>query len=84
MTPDDFAPKPRPQQLRSVEPVSQPAPFAEPTDTEYVAVSVDRLRYLDLKDIAKAIMGEAKPQTPAELADLMAEWAAANKTKVQP
>jgi len=55
---------------------------AEPTDTEYVANSIDRLRYLDLKKIAAEMIGEAKPDTPAEWADLMAEWAAENKTKV--
>ena len=60
----------------------EPAAPADPTDTEYVANSIDRLRYLDLKKIAAEMIGEAKPDTPAEWADLMAEWAATNKTKV--
>lgn len=58
----------------------------EPTDTEYVANNIDRLRYLDLKKVASDILGTEKrdaDMTPATLADLMAEWAAANKTKVQ-
>lgn len=55
---------------------------SDPTDVHYVANSLDRLRYLDLKQVAKDMLGDAKPGTPAEFADLMAEWAAANKTKV--
>ena len=60
----------------------EPAAPADPTDTEYVANSIDRCRYLDLKGIAAAVMGDKKVETAAELADLLAEWAAANKTRV--
>jgi len=82
MTPDDYAPK-RPLRVIDQHPIDDriAEPPAEPTDTEYVALSIDRLRYLDLKKIAADMIGDAKPATPAEWADLMAEWAAANKTK---
>jgi hypothetical protein len=57
----------------------------DPSDTEYVANAIDRLRYLDLKNVASDMLGTEKRDgmTPAELADLMAEWAAKNTTKVQ-
>jgi hypothetical protein len=54
----------------------------EPTYTSVVAEGIDACRYLDVKAIATAIMGEpVKPiETVSDLADRMAEWGAANKT----
>lgn len=59
-------------------------PPADPTDVQYVANSLNTLRYLDLKRVASEMLGTERrdEMTPAALADLMAEWAAANKTGV--
>ncbi len=52
----------------------------EPTYQSVVAEAIDACRYLDVKGIAKGIIGDAKIESVADLADRMAEWAAANKT----
>ena len=53
---------------------------------ENVAHALHDCRYLDVKGIAKDVMGEPPKtiETVADLADRMAEWAAANKTKASP
>jgi hypothetical protein len=62
--------------------LDQNEPKPEPTYTSVVAEGIDACRYLDVKAIATAIMGDpVKPiETVADLADRMAEWGAANKT----
>jgi hypothetical protein len=84
----EFAPKPRPRVVPidhvedAIYELSQTVQPSKPTDREYVANSIDMLRYLDLMGVAKDIIGDAKPTSPAELAELMATWASTNKTRM--
>ncbi len=59
-------------------PSDPPPPAPEPTDVQYVAMSFDRLRHLDLKHIVKEMFGGTMPKDEAEAMDKIAEWSAGN------
>ncbi len=92
----EFAPKPRPRvvsvadQPRVAEPIDdrvqramEQLELTPPTDIEYVANNMDRLRHLDLGKMWDEMFGTEMPKDRAEGMTKMATWAAANKTKVQ-
>ena len=50
----------------------------EPTDKEFVANNINRLRHLDLKATVEEMFGETMPKDKFEAMDKMAVWSAAN------
>ncbi len=86
------APRPKPSAIDESAEISrqlerdlerQQALSSQLTYRSCVAESINECRYLDVKNIAKEIVGDPpKPiETAADLADRMAEWAAENKTR---
>lgn len=63
---------------RQLAPLPHPLATGETNRTltylESVALRMRRLSYGDMKQMATEVLGDAKPTTPTELADLFYQW----------
>ncbi len=71
-------PEPSPTVEHDQDRATPPPKPREPTDKEWVANNINRLRHLDLKGMVEEMFGETMPKDKFEAMDKMAVWSAAN------